>query len=119
MTSETRLTAYDLRPLPLFDGLSEAQLERLAAAGSAITIEPGVVLFGEGEPADAWWALLEGAIDLVRHVGREDTVVARFRDVVLPQLAGEDLAIAPLLVPDPEHGIPDAVWSRLHADFAA
>lgn len=77
MTSETRLTASDLRPLPLFDGLSEAQLERLAAAGSAITIEPGVVLFGEGEPADAWWALLEGAIDLVRHVGREDTVVAR------------------------------------------
>ncbi|MBD7988997.1 endonuclease domain-containing protein [Luteimonas sp. Sa2BVA3] len=50
---------------------------------------------------------------------REDTVVARFRDVVLPQLAGEDLAIAPLLVPDPEHGIPDAVWSRLHAYFAA
>ncbi len=50
---------------------------------------------------------------------REDTVVARFREVILPQLGGEDLAIAPLLVPDPEHGIPDAVWSRLHAYFAA
>ncbi|GHD75002.1 hypothetical protein GCM10007164_26490 [Luteimonas padinae] len=50
---------------------------------------------------------------------REDTVVARFRGVILPQLGGEDLAIAPLLVPDPEHGIPDAVWSRLHAYFAA
>ena len=50
---------------------------------------------------------------------REDTVVARFREVILPQLGGEDLAIASLLGPDPEHGIPDAVWSRLHAYFAA
>ena len=44
---------------------------------------------------------------------------ARFLKLVLPQLDGVELAIAPLLVPDPEHGIPDAVWSRLHAYFAA
>ncbi|MGY1459508.1 UDP-N-acetyl-alpha-D-muramoyl-L-alanyl-L-glutamate epimerase [Luteimonas sp. A534] len=50
---------------------------------------------------------------------REDAVVARFRSVIQPQLAGEDLEIAPLLVADAEHGIPDAVWSRLHAYFAA
>ncbi|MGY1529161.1 UDP-N-acetyl-alpha-D-muramoyl-L-alanyl-L-glutamate epimerase [Luteimonas sp. A649] len=50
---------------------------------------------------------------------REDAVVARFRSVIQPQLAGEDLEIAPLLVADAEHGIPDAVWSRLHAHFAA
>lgn len=50
---------------------------------------------------------------------REDAVVARFRAEVLPQLHGGDLAIAPLLVPDPGHGIPEAVWSRLHAYFAA
>ena len=50
---------------------------------------------------------------------REDAVVARFRTEILPQLADEDLAIAPLLVPDPEHGVPEAVWSRLHAYFAA
>ncbi|GGK11384.1 UDP-N-acetyl-alpha-D-muramoyl-L-alanyl-L-glutamate epimerase [Luteimonas terricola] len=50
---------------------------------------------------------------------REDAVVARFRSVILPQLAGDDLEIASLLVPDEEHGIPDAVWSRLRAYFAA
>lgn len=50
---------------------------------------------------------------------REDAVVARFRGEILPQLGGEALEIAPLLVPDPEHGIPDGVWSRLHAYFAA
>ena len=40
-------------------------------------IEPGLVLFGEGQAADAWWVLLDGTIELVRHIGREDTVVAK------------------------------------------
>ena len=49
---------------------------------------------------------------------REDAVVQRFRSEILPRLEPADLAIAPLLVPDAEHGIPEAVWSRLHAYFA-
>jgi signal transduction histidine kinase len=67
----------DLRGLELFAGLSDAQLEELVADGEEVTLEPGVELFTEGEPADFWWVLLEGEIDLLRHVGREDTVVAR------------------------------------------
>jgi signal transduction histidine kinase len=67
----------DLRPLPIFDGLTDAQLAELADGGTEIRIEPGVELFREGEHADAWWVLVDGAIDLVRRVGREDTVVAR------------------------------------------
>ncbi|MGY0650556.1 UDP-N-acetyl-alpha-D-muramoyl-L-alanyl-L-glutamate epimerase [Luteimonas sp. A537] len=50
---------------------------------------------------------------------REDAVVQRFGREILPQIDPAELEIAPLLVPDPEHGIPDAVWSRLHAYFAA
>ena len=42
-----------------------------------VRIEPTVELFREGEPADFWWVLLDGAIDLLRHIDREDTVVAR------------------------------------------
>ena len=45
------------------------------AAAARCAFEPGVELFREGEPADFWWVLVDGAIDLVRHVGREDTVV--------------------------------------------
>lgn len=67
----------DLRGLELFDGLSDAQLGELVAGGEEVPVEPGVDLFREGEPADFWWVLLEGEIDLIRHVGREDTVVAR------------------------------------------
>ena len=67
----------DLRPLPIFDGLTDDQLAELVEAGTEVRIEPGVELFREGEHADFWWLLVDGAIDLIRRVGREDTVVAR------------------------------------------
>jgi signal transduction histidine kinase len=71
------MRAEELRPLPIFEGLTDGQLAELAEAGAEVPVEPGVELFREGEPADFWWVLVSGAIDLVRHVGREDTVVAR------------------------------------------
>ncbi len=67
----------DLRSLSIFDGLTEGQLAELIAGGTEVAVEPGVYLFREGQHADFWWLLVEGAIDLCRHVGREDTVVAR------------------------------------------
>jgi signal transduction histidine kinase len=67
----------ELRPLPIFEGLTDGQLAELVEGGTEVRIEPGVELFREGEHADFWWVLVEGAIDLVRRVGREDTVVAR------------------------------------------
>ncbi len=42
-----------------------------------VAFVPGLDLWHEGEHADDWWVLLEGRIDLVRHVGREDIVFAR------------------------------------------
>ena len=63
----------DLRPLGLFDGLGDEQLLELIALGSEVRFVPGDELFREGEPADFWWVLVEGRIDLVRHVGREET----------------------------------------------
>jgi signal transduction histidine kinase len=67
----------DLRSLSIFDGLTDGQLAELVAGGTEVAVVPGVDLFREGEPADFWWVLVEGALDLIRHVGREDTVVAR------------------------------------------
>jgi signal transduction histidine kinase len=71
------MRAEELRPLPIFEGLTDGQLAELAEAGTEVPVEPGGELFREGEPADFWWVLVTGAIDLVRHVGRQDTVVAR------------------------------------------
>ena len=67
----------DLRSLSIFDGLTDDQLDDLIKDGSQVRIETGVELFHEGEYADFWWVLIDGAIDLIRRVGREDTVVAR------------------------------------------
>jgi signal transduction histidine kinase len=67
----------DVRSLSIFDGLTDDQLGELVEGGTEVRIEPGVDLFREGEYADFWWVLVDGAVDLIRHVGREDTVVAR------------------------------------------
>src|SRR5215210_5756108 len=67
----------DLRPMPIFDGLTDEQLGELVAGGTEVAIEPGADLFREGQHADFWWLLVDGAVDLIRRVGREDTVVAR------------------------------------------
>jgi signal transduction histidine kinase len=67
----------DLRGIRLFDGLSDGQLEELAGAGVEVPVQPGVELFREGEHAEFWWVLVDGAIDLIRHAGREDVVVGR------------------------------------------
>jgi signal transduction histidine kinase len=67
----------ELRRVELFTGLTDDQLAELATGGDEVPFEPGDVLFTEGEHADQWWVLLEGSLDLVRRVGREDVVVAR------------------------------------------
>lgn len=71
------MRASELRALRLFDGLADHQLAELAEGGTEIRVEPGADLFREGEHADFWWVLIDGAVDLVRHIGREDTVVAK------------------------------------------
>jgi signal transduction histidine kinase len=71
------MRADELRPLSLFDGLTGDQLAELVEGSTEVRIEPGVDLFREGEHADFWWVLIDGVIDLVRHIGREDTVVRK------------------------------------------
>ena len=67
----------EVRSLGIFEGLRDDQLAELVEGGDEIRIQPGVDLFREGEFADFWWVLVDGAINLIRHIGREDTVVAR------------------------------------------
>ena len=67
----------DLRGIPLFEGVSDAQLEDLIAAGEEISFAPGDELFHEGAQSDHWFVLLEVEIDLLRHFGREDMLLAR------------------------------------------
>ncbi len=64
--------------MPLLAGLDDAQLAQLASAGTEVRFAPGDELFQGGQPAEFWWLLLEGSLDLVRRVGHEDTVLGTF-----------------------------------------
>ncbi len=71
------MRAEEIRGLHLFDGVSDAQLAQLVDAGTEVPVEVGVVAFTEGEYADHWWLLVEGALDLFRRLGGEETRVAK------------------------------------------
>ncbi len=70
------MLADDLRAVPLFDGFTDEQLADLAAAGDVELFGPGATLFDEGRPADDWWLLLDGKVDLVRRIGHDERVMA-------------------------------------------
>lgn len=68
---------------------------------------------GEGRESRAAMAALA-----TRAEWKEDALVKRFCNEILPQLDAVELAIEPLLEMQGEHRIPDAVWERVREDFA-
>ena len=69
---------------------------------------------GEGRESRAAFAELAQ-----RPAWREDALVARFVQDILPQLDPADLALMPLLQPQGAHGIPTTLWSRVHETLRA
>jgi signal transduction histidine kinase len=68
----------ELRGMALFDGLTEDQLQALVAEAEERPFGEGDRLWEAGAPADHWWVLLDGKIDLVRRAGREESILGRF-----------------------------------------
>jgi signal transduction histidine kinase len=66
-----------LRQTPLFGGLSEDALRRLAAAGQVVDLAPGEALITEGEEADALYVVLSGELEVTRRAGTSEIPVAR------------------------------------------
>lgn len=64
-----------LRPLALLDGLSDAQIGQLAAAGESLSFGSGDELFRQSAPAESWWLLLAGRIALHRRTGGDEKLV--------------------------------------------
>jgi signal transduction histidine kinase len=71
------ITLDDVRGFPLFDGVTDAQVQALLDGGEEVAIVPGAELFHEGDLAAYWWVLVDGAVELARHAGRDETVVGR------------------------------------------
>jgi hypothetical protein len=69
----------ELRTLFLFEKLTEDQLGWLCREGRVEHVGPGLV-FGEGEPADCFYVLLDGEVVLSRRVGADDVEITRTSD---------------------------------------
>jgi signal transduction histidine kinase len=62
-----------LRGIALFDGTDDEQLLDLLTASVDVPFATGDVLFLENRAAEHWWVLLSGSVDLLRHVGQDET----------------------------------------------
>jgi len=65
------MLADELRGLFLFESLTDEQIDRLVAIGEVVAFDEGSLLFEEGDPAENFWVLLDGRVDLFRRTGRE------------------------------------------------
>ncbi len=78
-----------LQKVELFQGLPEADLQRIAGIVSGMTIESGEVLFEEGEPGDAFYIVFQGAMDIAksRPDGTEERLAVRRRGEAFGEMA--------------------------------
>ena len=65
----------ELRATFLFEKLTDDQVNTLARMGAEVSFPAGETLFHEGEPADMLWVLLDGEVELTRHVGGQKVVI--------------------------------------------
>jgi CRP-like cAMP-binding protein len=63
------ITPSDLRSLALFEKVTEEELQDL------VVFNAGDELWVQGGPAESWWVVLQGRVDLVRLAGHEETRV--------------------------------------------
>ncbi len=61
-----------LREHPVFQRLSESYLAQLAEHMRVISIAPGECLIREGAPADHFYIVMEGTVDLFANIGGEE-----------------------------------------------
>ncbi len=66
-----------LQTIPLFKNLTENQLMCLMN-GSNIRLNPGELLFKQGEPAKCFYVVFEGAIRLTREISNQEVILATY-----------------------------------------
>ncbi|HEX6656240.1 MAG TPA: ATP-binding protein, partial [Candidatus Limnocylindria bacterium] len=66
-----------LRAAPLFAGLSDADLERLAGTVETHHLAPGELLLREGDPGDAMYVVVSGELEVTKRAGATEQPLAR------------------------------------------
>jgi signal transduction histidine kinase len=60
----------DLRKSPLFEGLSDEELQRLMDMGEPVSLEAGDVLMRQGEAGDAAYVVIKGEFEIQKQSGQ-------------------------------------------------
>lgn len=78
-----------LQKVELFEGLPQADLQRIAGIVSGLTLESREVLFEEGEPGDAFYIVYQGAVEIVksRPDGTEEKLAVRRQGEAFGEMA--------------------------------
>lgn len=63
-----------LRKVPMFAKLEPSRLKLLAFASESITFDDGDTLFKEGDPGDAAYVIMQGAVDIIADTGEGEVV---------------------------------------------
>jgi len=58
------VTPDEIRAIPLFAGVSNAGLERIAASAARVECEPGQILALEGDPGSGMYVILDGTVSV-------------------------------------------------------
>jgi len=58
------VTADEIRAIPLFAGVSDAGVERLASSVGVVSGEPGQVLALQGDPGSGMFVILDGTVSV-------------------------------------------------------
>ena len=70
------ITSRDLEKVPLFAGVDEKELSRLASRAADISVEPGEWLMREGEEP-RFFVILEGELEAIKEIGGQRQVAGR------------------------------------------
>ena len=65
-----------LRKIPLFDGLSDEDLERICTDVRDVDLQPGEVLFREGDAGRDAYVITSGEIEIVKATDRREVLLA-------------------------------------------
>ena len=63
--------------LAFFKGMTEPQLQMLAASAMQVTFQPGESILREGEPANRFYLILEGRVELASEVKEHNNLPVR------------------------------------------
>jgi signal transduction histidine kinase len=63
--------------VPLFEGLTPAELARVRTTATEVTLTPGDALVAEGDPGDALYVVLEGELAVTKRAGPSEMTLNR------------------------------------------